>query len=62
MNAIARNLRCLFRDEAGATAIEYGLIAAGMGLALMTIMFNFSAVVAAGYAMIAGLFDQVAAP
>jgi pilus assembly protein Flp/PilA len=28
----------LMRDEAGATAIEYGLIAAAMGLALVTAM------------------------
>ena len=28
----------LFRDDAGATAIEYGLIAAAMGLALVAVM------------------------
>lgn len=27
-------------DESGATAIEYGLIAAGIALAILTIIFN----------------------
>ncbi|MBI2718023.1 MAG: Flp family type IVb pilin [Rhizobiales bacterium] len=34
MNKVMR----LIRDESGATAIEYGLIAAAMGLALVTAM------------------------
>jgi pilus assembly protein Flp/PilA len=29
------------RDENGATAIEYGLIAAGISLAIVTIVFTF---------------------
>jgi pilus assembly protein Flp/PilA len=31
-------MKQFFRDDAGATAIEYGLIAAAMGLALVTAM------------------------
>ena len=31
-------IKSLIRDESGATAIEYGLIAAAMGLALVTAM------------------------
>lgn len=29
------NIRALFRDESGATAIEYGLIAAGISVAII---------------------------
>jgi pilus assembly protein Flp/PilA len=31
-------MKKFFKDESGATAIEYGLIAAAMGLALVTAM------------------------
>jgi pilus assembly protein Flp/PilA len=31
-----RNLRAFLKDESGATAIEYGLIAAGIALAIIT--------------------------
>ena len=31
-------IRKFIREESGATAIEYGLIAAAMGLALVTVM------------------------
>jgi pilus assembly protein Flp/PilA len=31
-------LACLLKDDSGATAIEYALIAAAMGLALVTAM------------------------
>ena len=34
MNKVAR----FFKDESGATAIEYGLIAAATGLALVAVM------------------------
>ncbi len=35
MNAIRKTLRCLPNDQKGATAIEYGLIAALIALAMM---------------------------
>ena len=35
MNAIRKNFRRLRRDERGATAIEYGLIVALIGVAIM---------------------------
>ena len=35
MDAILRNLRRLRRDKRGATAIEYGLIVALIGVAIM---------------------------
>ena len=33
---MVRILRAFLRDESGATAIEYGLIAAGVALAIIT--------------------------
>lgn len=33
---MAQNLRRFLKDESGATAIEYGLIAAGVALAIIT--------------------------
>jgi Flp pilus assembly pilin Flp len=42
----AKNLAKLFvRDTGGATAIEYGLIAAAMGLMLIPVMFSLSTTV-----------------
>lgn len=35
-----RLLRSFFADENGATAIEYGLIAAGIALAIVTVVNN----------------------
>ena len=31
-------LKCLAKDESGVTAIEYGLIAAGIGVAILTVV------------------------
>ncbi len=33
-----RNIACFIRDESGATAIEYGLIAAGIAVAIITVV------------------------
>ena len=33
-----RNLFAFLKDESGATAIEYGLIAAGIALAIITVV------------------------
>jgi pilus assembly protein Flp/PilA len=35
---VRRKLRDFLRDESAATAIEYGLIASGIGLAIITIV------------------------
>jgi pilus assembly protein Flp/PilA len=40
-------------DQSGATAIEYGLIAAGIGMAIITVVFNL------GTAIKANLWDKV---
>lgn len=37
-------LRSFFADENGATAIEYGLIAAGIALAIITVVTNTGSV------------------
>jgi pilus assembly protein Flp/PilA len=33
-------IKRFFRDENGATAIEYGLIAAGISVAILTVVFT----------------------
>ena len=37
-----KNSRCFKKDQSGATAIEYGLIAAGIALVIMGALFNTS--------------------
>lgn len=53
-DAMARRLRSLVGNERGATAIEYGLIAAGIGVAISAV------VILVGDALIA-LFNEVIA-
>ena len=35
---MVRTLRAFLKDESGATAIEYGLIAAGIAVAIITVV------------------------
>jgi pilus assembly protein Flp/PilA len=42
------------KDESGATAIEYGLIAAAMGLALVTAMPSITDAITSEFSSIAG--------
>jgi pilus assembly protein Flp/PilA len=35
---MGRKLRAFFNDESGATAIEYGLIAAGIAVVIITVV------------------------
>jgi pilus assembly protein Flp/PilA len=35
---VGRSLRSFLRDQSGATAIEYGLIAAGIAVAIVTVV------------------------
>jgi pilus assembly protein Flp/PilA len=42
------------KNESGATAIEYGLIAAAMGLALVTVMPLLGDAITASFSSIAG--------
>ncbi len=41
--------RCLKADQSGATAIEYGLIAAGIALVIMGALFNTSTSIGGKY-------------
>jgi len=47
-------MKKFFKDESGATAIEYGLIAAAMGLALVTVMPTLGGAVTASFSSLAG--------
>jgi Flp pilus assembly pilin Flp len=56
---IARRIRRLIREENGATAIEYGLIASGIALGLIPIMFSISGSLTAAYGLVPGWFALV---
>jgi pilus assembly protein Flp/PilA len=53
MESIMSKLVRFVKDESGATAIEYGLIAAATGLALVTVMPNIKT-------LLTGIFEQIA--
>jgi len=37
---MVRKIKAFLKDESGATAIEYGLIAAGISIAIITVVNN----------------------
>ncbi len=45
-------MKKFFKDESGATAIEYALIAAAMGLALVTVMPTLGGVISSKFTAI----------
>jgi pilus assembly protein Flp/PilA len=47
-------MKKFINDESGATAIEYGLIAAAMGLALVTVMPTLRTAVTTKFGSLAG--------
>jgi pilus assembly protein Flp/PilA len=47
-------MKKFFKDESGATAIEYGLIAAAMGLALVTAMPSITSAVVTKFSSLGG--------
>ncbi len=49
-------LRMLARNDEGATAIEYALIAGGIGLAIVAIVPAVGATLSEGFGIMAGLF------
>jgi Flp pilus assembly pilin Flp len=58
-----KNVKCLaklfVRDTGGATAIEYGLIAAAMGLMLIPVMFSLSSTIKTSlFDVMVGLFPS----
>jgi pilus assembly protein Flp/PilA len=48
------NMKKFFKDESGATAIEYGLIAAAMGLALVTAMPSITSAITTKFSSLGG--------
>lgn len=50
-----RLIRCFLADENGATAIEYGLIAAGSALAIVTVVNS------TGGALLSNKFNSISA-
>jgi Flp pilus assembly pilin Flp len=58
MKNAKRQIKLFFRDSSGATAIEYGLIAAAMGLMLIPVMFTLTSTVQSTmFDVMTGLFD-----
>ncbi len=47
-------MKKFFKDESGATAIEYGLIAAAMGLALSVVMPTLASAITGSFTSLAG--------
>lgn len=50
--------RSLFKENTGATAIEYGLIAAGITIAIMALVFTIGEDVSALFASVAEHISQ----
>ena len=59
MHAILTSILRLLRGENGATAIEYGLIAAGIALALIPAIGNIGTSITSIYGQMAGWFALV---
>ena len=53
-----RFLQILKKDQAGATSIEYALIAAVMGITLIPVLGDLNSGVVSIYGVLLGLFDQ----
>ena len=58
MTRIAKDLSHFFRDDAGATAIEYALIASILGIALLPVLTNTSSGIASLYTRVEGYFNR----
>jgi Flp pilus assembly pilin Flp len=54
-SAVAMMRRCLVADDSGATAIEYALVAAGIGAAVAATVFGF------GSSLKTTFYDKIAA-
>ncbi len=59
MQAFAKNIYRLIRDEHGVTAIEYGLIAAGIALSLISTLPSISAGLTSVFGLVPGWFALV---
>ena len=59
MLKIARYYTRLAKDERGATAIEYSLIATILGVALIPVLMHTSSAIFSVYTLVQGFFDLV---
>jgi Flp pilus assembly pilin Flp len=55
---IIRLYGALIRDDRGATAIEYALIASILGIALVPVLTNTTSGIASLYTRVQGYFDK----
>lgn len=58
MKYIIRLYGALIRDDRGATAIEYALIASILGIALVPVLTNTTSGIASLYTRVQGYFDK----
>jgi pilus assembly protein Flp/PilA len=54
-----KSFKSFVQDQSGATAIEYGLIAAGIALTIIPVMGDVNSGVLQIFGVVGGLFDQV---
>ena len=57
MRELANKISRLFREDRGATAIEYALIASILGLALVPVLINTTSGIASLFTRVQGYFD-----
>lgn len=62
MTDILRNWKIFLREDKGATAIEYALIASILGIALLPVLSDTTSGVASLYTSVQGYFDIVNGP
>jgi Flp pilus assembly pilin Flp len=62
VNTACERLTVLWKDDSGATAIEYALIASILGIALLPVLTNTSSGVASLYTRVHGYFATVNGP
>lgn len=58
MNCVVRKFQDIWRNDKGATAIEYALIASMFGLALIPVLGNTTSGVASLFTRVQGYFDK----
>jgi Flp pilus assembly pilin Flp len=59
VNTLVSLWKAFASDDAGATAIEYALIASILGVALLPVLSNTSSGIASLYTRVQGYFDVV---
>jgi Flp pilus assembly pilin Flp len=59
VNNLLRRVQMFLKDDGGATAIEYALIASILGIALLPVLSNTTSGVASLYTRVQGYFDIV---